>query len=176
MSPQAIWVANSGDGRSRSIVAASPATFAVLVGGTPVDVAVGAGAVWVADASGVERRPRRRRPPRASSATVRGIGPNPRAVTIVGRDVWAATAHDGRAWRIDSDTNRATGSVRVGGQPRDLATDGEHLFVTDREGDHIFEIDPQAMRITNRETVEDGPLSVAVDARDVWSRASMPTR
>jgi hypothetical protein len=24
------------------------------------------------------------------------------------------------------------------------------------------------MRITNRETVEDGPLSVAVDARDVW--------
>jgi DNA-binding beta-propeller fold protein YncE len=79
-----------------------------------------------------------------------------------------ATAGDGRAWRIDSDANRTSGSVRVGGQPRDIATDGKHLFVTDRQGDRVVEIDPQSMRIVHRDPVTQGPLSVAVDDEDVW--------
>ena len=81
--------------------------------------------------------------------TVDGIGPNPRAVAIVGRQVWVATADDGRVWVIEGDANRVVGNVRVGGQPRDITTDGEHLFVTDREGDRVVEIDPDAEDIVN---------------------------
>ena len=168
-SSRAIWVANSGDGSLSQIVEETGDVRSVPnVGGQPVDVAIGAGAVWVADASdsSVARVDGGRG---VLAATVTGIGPNPRAVTIIGRDVWVATSGDGRAWRIDGDTNAATGSVRVGGTPRDIATDGERLFVTDREGDRVVEIDPQAeagRQAAN--TVEDGPLSVAVDDRDLW--------
>jgi DNA-binding beta-propeller fold protein YncE len=105
---------------------------------------------------------------RVLAGTVGGIGPNPRAVAIVGRDVWVATADDGRVWRIDGDANEVTGNVEVGGQPRDITTDGEHLFVTDREGDRVVEIDPATERIVNDTPLEDGPLSVVADSGDIW--------
>ena len=79
-----------------------------------------------------------------------------------------ATAGDGRAHRIDSDANRVTGSVRVGGQPRDIANDGEHLFVTDRKGDRVVEIDPQTREVAAEQPVADGPLSLALDDRSLW--------
>ena len=77
-------------------------------------------------------------------------------MAIVGRDVWVATANDGKVWRIAGDENRTSGTVDVGGQPRDIATDGENLFVTDREGDRVVTIDAPTRAITKRDTVEDG--------------------
>ena len=116
------------------------------MGGQPADVAVGAGAVWVADSAraSVVRVDGGRR---QVTGTITGIGPNPRALAIVGRDVWVATAGDGRVWRVDSDANAVAGSVRVGGQPRDITTDGEHLWVTDRERDRVIEIDASSARV-----------------------------
>ena len=87
-SSRAIWVANSGDGSVSQIVEATGDVRTVPdVGGQPVDLAVGAGAVWVADASGtsVTRVDGGRL---EVAATVEGVGPNPRAVTIIDRDVW----------------------------------------------------------------------------------------
>ena len=167
-SSRAVWVANSGDGSVSQIVEATGDVRTVTdVGGEPVALAIGAGAVWVADADG--RSVARVDGGRGElAATVSGIGPNPRAVAIVGREVWVATADDGRAWVIEGDSNRVAGSVRVGGQPRDITTDGEHLFVTDREGDRVVEIDPGDADIVERETVEGGPLSVVADDRDIW--------
>jgi serine/threonine protein kinase len=167
-SENAVWVANSGDGSVTQIRNSDQRTRTVqAVAGQPVDVAVGAGAVWVADAA------------RASvaridggrlqlAATITGIGPNPRALAIVGRDVWVVTADDGRAWRIDGEANAVAGNLRVGGQPRDIATDGDHLWVTDRERDRVIEIDPATPRVVKRERVGGGPLEVAVDDRAVW--------
>ena len=168
-SPRAIWVANSGDGTITQIVAATRATRTISgVAGQPVDVAVGAGAVWVADSSGdsVARVDGGRR---QLVTTIVGIGPNPRSVVILGRDVWVVTADDGRAWRIDGDANTVEGSVNVGGMPRDIATDGQHLFVTDRERDRVVEIDPETMRVVQRNEVPGGPLEVAVDDAAVWA-------
>ncbi len=167
-SSQAIWVANAGDGTLSQIVEATgDVRTAENVAGEPVGLAIGAGAVWVADAEG-RSVARVDGGGRKLVTTVSGIGPNPRAVAIVGRQVWVATAGDGRVWVIDADSNRVAGSVRVGGQPRDITTDGKHLFVTDREGGRVVEVDPDARDVVNRETVGGGPLSVAADARDVW--------
>ncbi len=166
-SSRAIWVANAGDGSVSQIVEATGNVRTVPnVGGQPVDLAVGAGAVWVADASGtsVARVDGGRL---GLAATVDGLGANPRAVTIVGRDVWVA-ATDGRVYRIQADQNEVTGSVRTGGTPRDIATDGEFLYVTDRDGDRLLTIDPQAEQVVERARVPDGPLSVAVDENDLW--------
>jgi DNA-binding beta-propeller fold protein YncE len=78
------------------------------------------------------------------------------------------TADDGRAWRIDGESNAVAGNLRVGGQPRDITTDGDHLWVTDRERDRVIEIDAATSRVVDRERVRGGPLEVAVDDRAVW--------
>ena len=99
---------------------------------------------------------------------VEGVGPSPRALTIIDRDVWVATSGDGRIHRIDGDANSIEDSVRIGGTPRDVAGDGEFLYVTDREGDRLVTVDAQAEQVVERETVEDGPLNVAVAEDDLW--------
>jgi serine/threonine protein kinase len=172
-SENAVWVANSGDGSVTQILGSTHRTQTVQgVGGEPVDVAVGAGAVWVADSAraSVTRVDGGRR---QVVGTVTGIGPNPRALAIIGRDVWVVTADDGRLWRIDGDANAVAvaGSLRIGGQPRDITTDGEHLWVTDRERDRVVEIDPAGPSVVSRETVDGGPLEVAVDDQAVWVSA-----
>ena len=136
------------------------------MGGQPADVAVGAGAVWVADSAraSVVRVDGGRR---QVTGTITGIGPNPacarhRRARRVGRD-----GRRRRVWRVDSDANAVAGSVRVGGQPRDITTDGEHLWVTDRERDRVIEIDASSARVVKREKVDGGPLEVAVDDRAV---------
>ncbi len=41
--------------------------------------------------------------------------------------------------------------------------------MTDRERDRVVEIDPEAMRVVQRNEVPGGPLEVAVDERAVWA-------
>ena len=165
-SSRAIWVANSGDGSVSQIVEATGDVRSVA------ERRRRAGRRRGRRRRGLGRgRVRHAASPASTAAalevaaTVDGIGPNPRAVTIIGRDVWVATSGDGRVYRIDGDANEVQGSVRVGGTPRDIATDGEFLFVTDREGDRLVTVDPQAEQVVERETVEDGPLSVAARRR-----------
>jgi DNA-binding beta-propeller fold protein YncE len=167
-SSRAIWVANAGDGSVSQIVEATGDVRNVPdVADQPVDVAVGAGAVWVANAAGssVTRIDGGRL---EVALVIEGVGPSPRALTIVDRDVWVATSGDGRIHRINGDENSIEGSVRVGGTPRDVATDGAFLYVTDREGDRLVTVDAQAEQVVERETVEDGPLNVAVGDDDLW--------
>ena len=94
-SPRAIWVANSGDGTLSQIIEATG----------EINRVTGVGAAGRRRGRRRRRVGRRRRGPsvvrvdggrRRLVKTVE-VGPNPRAVTIVGRDVWVATAGDGRA-------------------------------------------------------------------------------
>ena len=47
-------------------------------------------------------------------------------------------------------------------------TTGEHLFVTDREGDRVVEIDPATRAVVDEQPVDGGPLSLAPDDQDLW--------
>jgi hypothetical protein len=167
-SQHAIWVANSGDGTLTQIKATTNVPRTVPdVGRSPVDVDIGADAVWAADSSGRALAKvnggRLRR-----VATITGIGPNPRGVAVVGRDVWVVTAGDGRVSRVDGDTNIRERSVWVGGSPRGITTDGRHLWVSDYARDRVVEIDPAAMRVVRNWAVGRGPIGLEVDRRALW--------
>ena len=166
----AIWTANSGDGSvSQIIVRTGKVNTVADVGEAPLGIAIGAGAVWVADPTGgtVARVDGGRL---ELAKTIDGLGPDPRAVAIVGRSVWVATSQDGRVWRIEADEDQGTvaGSVEVGGTPRGIATDGELFYVTDRTGESVVTVDPEAMRVVKRTPAEGGPLNVAPDEDSLW--------
>ena len=139
------------------------------VGGRPVDVAIGGNAVWVAD-SASDTVVKIDGAHHAVVRSVGGIGSNPRAVAAVGEDVWVVAADDGTASRIESDTNQVADTVRVRGQPRDIATDGD-APVGDRPRARPRRARSTAdrPRVVKRDSVDGGPLGVAVvSARDVW--------
>ena len=167
---RAVWTANSGDGSVSQITVETGEINTVEgVGEQPLGIAIGAGAVWVADPTGGEVV-RVDGGQLAVAKTIDGLGPDPRAVAIVGRSVWVATSQDGRVWRIDADENKGevAGSVEVGGAPRGLATDGELLYVTDRTGDRVVTVDPEAMDVVKEAPAKGGPLNVAVGDDSLW--------
>ncbi len=167
---QAVWVANSGGGSVSQIVVKTGQINTVAgVGEAPLAIAIGAGAVWVADPTGGAVA-RVHGGDLALEKTIDGLGADPRAVAIIGRSVWVATGKDSRVWRIDADEDQGTvaGSVVVGGQPRGLATDGELLYVTDRTGNRVVTVDPEAMRVIDQKRAPGGPLNVAVDDDSLW--------
>jgi serine/threonine protein kinase len=169
VSSRAVWVANSGDGSVSQVVKASGTVNTVPdVASQPVDVAIGAGAVWVAGSNG---RVVRIDGGKLTFAGAVDVGPNPRALAIIGQHVWAISAGDGHARSIDSDTNTIDADVDVGGRPADIATDGRHLWVTDSRRDRVSELDPAAGRVVGTETVRGRPLGVAADDRAVWATA-----
>jgi serine/threonine protein kinase/DNA-binding beta-propeller fold protein YncE len=167
-SPRALWVANAGDGTLSQIIASTGAVRTVpRVAREPVALTVGAGAVWVAArADGTLARVDGGKD--RLTATIRGIGARPDAVAFVGRNVFVATAGDGRVWRVNGDAEVITGSARVGGRPRAIASDGRRLWVADQARNELIEIDPETMRVAGRQPAPGGPIAVAVDGNAVW--------
>jgi YVTN family beta-propeller protein len=98
------------------------------VGDSPTGVAVGEGAVWVAN-TGDETVTRI--DPRTGRREGRPIpvGEDPRAIAAGGGAVWVANFGDGTVSRIDPRTNRAGAPISVGRGPSDVAVGGGVVWV-----------------------------------------------
>ena len=168
-------------GGSSSAVAVAPNSVAVIdpksnrvtddvpVGARPVAVAVGYGAVWVAN---------------ADDGTVSRIDPRTRKVTNtigIGGDVsdiatgfgsvWVAGGNDGTLVRIDP-PNVVERTLRFGREsslvPRPVfavATGAGAVWIT--RGNTVLRIDPRTNTVTKRIPVEP-PLGIAVGSGSVW--------
>jgi DNA-binding SARP family transcriptional activator len=104
--------------------------------GPPIDVgdtggsslAVGGGAIWLVDAAqGILERFDDPGGARAEPIEV-GAGAGP--VVYAHGTVWVAQPARQSVLRVDAGDRRIVGEVRVDGTPRDLASDGSHLWVS----------------------------------------------
>jgi hypothetical protein len=157
--------------RSRDKPKASPLTPATVgspieVGGNPVAVAVGAGAVWVIDAA---RQTLTMLNPhtRDTVGQPRRVAGGPFAVAVGAGAVWVAAA-DGAVRAYDPHTVRPVGPpARVPGA-NGLAVGGGGVWVSSRRAGTVTRIDARTHRTGRPISVGRGPADIAIGFDAVW--------
>src|SRR3954447_6689188 len=161
-----VWVSN-GDS---AIMRVDPSTSAVKarinVGNEPSGIAVGDGAVWVAD---------------DEDATVSRIDPDTNGVTAtvpVGRGASGIAVGDGAVWvaqtlddsvaRIDPSANAVTSTVPVGHAPTGVAAAGGSVWVANSQSGTISRIDQAKGTVVSTTSTGQSPAGVAVSGGLVW--------
>lgn len=145
-----------------------PSRVTIGVGRQPTTVAVGEGAVWVANQVGNSVT---RIDPRTNRAVATVPVSSGVADVAVGRDaVWTGGDRRGVAQvvRIDTRTNQVVATVPVGSQPTRLAVTDDAVWVTSLVGGTVTRIDPRTNRVVATVTTGGRPQQVAADDRSVW--------
>jgi peptide/nickel transport system substrate-binding protein len=103
------------------------------VGNGPTGVALGAGAVWVANNTDGSVS---RIDPRDLSVTTTRIAPGAGTygVAVQGPDVWVSNEYGGSLTRLDATTQRVTRTIPTHGAPLGLAFVGDRLWFTNAGG------------------------------------------
>jgi DNA-binding beta-propeller fold protein YncE len=159
-------------------LAASPVVAEIAMAGIPLQLAFGAGSLWVSNTNGTVSR--------VDPATNRVVaiiqlprsGRQARAIAVGAGAVWvAATA--GMVWRIDPVGNRVVGKVDTGSslyEPIGVAAQDDAVWLVccanaapGRYRDSkLLRIDPARNRVVARIAVIGDPLAVVADERAVW--------
>jgi YVTN family beta-propeller protein len=164
-----IWVANYGDGTISRIDPESRDVIRTIGVASPVDLAVSQNAIWVAGGiDGVVSRIDPDENDVVAEIDLRGTDP------IWPRTVQAVAAGAGAAWaavgnevvRIDSATNRPTGSVDVRGLPP-LALAFGHGSVWAATATGLLRVSPFALAITARTSAPGAPLRLDVTTENL---------
>ena len=138
----------------------------VPLGPAPSGVAVGAGAVWVADAiEGTVRRidvARRRR-----VATIR-VGREPYALAFAAGSVWVTNSDDGTVSRIDPSTNKLVKTIRVGRNPYGIAAGARSVWVASLGAGTLSRIGAFSGRVVKTIRVGGDPVGLALASGALW--------
>jgi DNA-binding SARP family transcriptional activator/DNA-binding beta-propeller fold protein YncE len=141
----------------------------VLIGGRPVAIAAGAGAIWVANAD--DQTIVRIDPKSRTVVKAIGLGSDVSDVALGFGSVWAAGASDGTLTRIDSKLNAAQEPIDLGGkgeaipQPVFLVETGAgSVWVT--RGNKLLRINPQTNEV--KAVAVTRPQGLAVGAGFAW--------
>jgi YVTN family beta-propeller protein len=100
-----------------------------------------------------------------------GLSAPPVGITVGGGLVWVATAFGDNALQpFDPKTNQPGQPVPLGS---DLALQGiaygsNSIWVTDKNNNLVYRVDPSTNMVTARIAVGDGPEGIAVDSAAVW--------
>jgi streptogramin lyase len=163
----ALSACGSGGGSRESAVPNPSADAPVVVGGTPVAVAVGAGGVWVADNSGsrvIELDPANGRPVGKPIPVAAG----PEAIAVGEGGVWIASG-DGTVTRVDPGTGKPRRAPARVADPGGIAAGEGAVWVTSRARGTVTRIDPNTLNaVADPIPVGAGPADVAVGAGAAW--------
>ena len=142
----------------------------VPIGGRPIAIAVGAGAVWVVNADDqtvVRIDPKSRK----VAKTIGGLGTNVSDVATGFGSVWVAGGNDGTLTPIDPNLNAPGEPIDLGAgqetlpQPVfEVATGAGHVWIT--RGNKVLRIDPQTSAI--RAIAVSRPQGLEVGAGSAW--------
>jgi DNA-binding SARP family transcriptional activator/streptogramin lyase len=142
----------------------------VPIGGRPIAIAIGAGAVWVVNADNqtiVRIDPKTRK----VAETIGGLGNNVTDVAVGFGSVWVAGGNDGTLTPIDPSLNAPGAPIDLGGggevlpQPVfDVATGAGHVWIT--HGNEVLRIDPQTNEI--KRIPVSRPQGLEVGAGSAW--------
>jgi YVTN family beta-propeller protein len=164
------------DGRRRLAVAAgdevavidpthSALTDEVAKGSSPSQIAVGADAVWIAnaDAGTVTRIDRRTRQSRTTA-----VGSGPSAVAVGAGGIWVVNSLDGTLTRISPTTDRVVGTIPVGNGPSGVCVAAGAVWVARAYDRSILRVDPATGRRSTT-SVDDEPTALACGGGSVWA-------
>jgi YVTN family beta-propeller protein len=163
-----VWVTNTDSNTVTRIDPTSPSeTRTIDVGQGPEGIAVSSEAVWVANGQGGTVT---RIPPGGGSPTTERVGAGPVQLAVTDDDrVWVTLAEASRVVELDGTTGRSTGEgVRVPGQPRGIAFDGERLWVSATTGGYLAVFDPDSPGERTRVTGIPGPREVRFGLGAIW--------
>jgi len=141
----------------------------IPVGTTPTALAVGEGAVWVANLNGesisrVDPRSRRVRGEPIS------VGREPYGVAVGEGSVWSANFRDDTVSRIDPRSGGVMNKpIRVGRRPADVAVGFGAVWTANYEGASVTRIDAARGKPVKTIRVGDGPTDVAIGEGAVWA-------
>jgi hypothetical protein len=168
--PHGVWVANAAPFFKRgSLVHIDPVTNRVdgrpiPLGPAPSGLAVGAGSVWVADATeGTVRRIDVAR--RRTVATIR-VGREPYALVFARGSLWVTNSDDSTVTRIDASSNKLV-KIRVGRNPYGITAGLGSLWVASLGSGTVLRIGSSGRMIAKRRVCPD-PVTVAATSGSVW--------
>jgi YVTN family beta-propeller protein len=166
------WVVDSTPFVARgSLVRIDPATNRVVgrplgLGRAPVAVAVGPGAVWIADElDGTLTRVDSEHRRVVARITV---GRGPTSVVVGAGSVWVANTGEATVSRVDPARNRVTATIRVGLAPRGLVVSRGSVWVASTASGTVWRIDPRTNRATVAARGLGDPLALAVADGRLW--------
>jgi YVTN family beta-propeller protein len=161
-----VWVAN-GDA---SIVRIDPQSGAVRaridVGNDPEAIAVGDGAVWVADFE--DDTVTRINP---ATNTVSGsipVGQEPSAIAVGAGGVWVPNTEDNNVERIDPSTGAVIATIAVGRRPTGVTVGAGSVWVANSLSGTVSRVDPATDRVAATLTVGQSPQDVLVADGRLW--------
>jgi len=132
----------------------------------PGDLAVGGGAVWVAnpnDGAIMRIEPTTR----TIRQTIR-VRTGPAAIAVGARGVWVANSLDGTVSKVNPDTNRVVQTTKVGNGPTGVAVGEGSVWVVNRDDHTLSRIDPAAGRVRTTVAAGADPVDVAAGAGAIW--------
>jgi YVTN family beta-propeller protein len=138
----------------------------VPLGRGPSGLAVGAGAVWVADA--LEGTVRRIDPLRGRIVARIRVGRQPYTLAFAAGSLWVTNSDDGTVSRIDPATNRVAATIPVGRSPYGIAAGSGSLWVANLGEGSVSRIDASTGRVVETILVGGDPVGVAADGNAVW--------
>ena len=148
------------DGASGRIVSSVP------VSGPPGQVAAGADAIWVTNAS--DNKVLRIDPSTNDVVQTIPVGGGPAGVAVSPGAVWVANGLDGTVSRIDPTVNQVVGDpIRVGNGPTGVAYGEGFVWVTNSADGTVSRIAPGSGRVRTFPAVV-GASGVAVGFHRVW--------
>jgi sugar lactone lactonase YvrE len=145
---------------------ARTATGPFALAGGPDELAVGAGAVWVA-----ESRAQRltRIDPRTGATTSVRVGPNPDGVAVAFGSIWVSVTGADEVVQVSADARpKVLGRVKVGTRPEGLAASSNSIWVANSGAGTLTQIDPESRATRTVPRVAREPVAVAVGAGAVW--------
>jgi ABC-type transport system substrate-binding protein/DNA-binding beta-propeller fold protein YncE len=162
-----VWAANRQDGTISLISAATNTVVDKFTAGSPTDVCLLDGDVWVAGASPgavLRRDPDTRRERRIP------VGTNTSALACGAGGVWAV-GDRGRLVQINPATNLVRHTLELGAGASVLAAGDEALWVANPLTDTVSRVDPGRGVVTATVTLRraDEPVALAVGAGGVWA-------
>jgi YVTN family beta-propeller protein len=145
----------------------NPNVATVTVEALPADVAVGEGAVWVANN---QHGSVSRIDPATRKVTTIKVGQTPAGVAVGNGAIWVANNGDDTVSRIDPATDRVKATIPVEALPAGVAVGEGAVWVVSNGPTPgiVSRIDPATNRVVARIPVESRPQNVAVGAGYVW--------
>ena len=160
----ALWVL-SPDGLVYRISRSGARPDEVDVGNGPDAIAVGAGAVWVAN--GDDGTVSRIDPSGVVTTTI-PVGHGPAAVAAADDGVWVADSLDGTLVRIDPATGAVSYTARVGVEPAAIALTPGAVWVALARAGSVARVDPRSGKVVNVIHTGGRPVGLAAGRDGVW--------
>ncbi len=165
----AVWTATGGffsrPRISRIDAATNKVVTTIATGNAPAGVAVGFGAIWVADT--FDNTVSRIDASNVVTATI-PVGRGPQAIAVGAGAVWVVDRLDDAVVRIDTSRNAVTTTIPVGRGPSAIAVGADAVWVTNSRGGTVSRIDPARNAVVEEIKVGNSPAGIAVARGSVW--------